>query len=57
MYQYQIKWKQKLIPIEISKNESDKIIDLRIYKNPYVFVKKLQVFLGNQNEFFYVDGA
>ena len=32
--------KQKLIPIEISKNESDKVIDLLIYKNHYVLIKK-----------------
>ena len=32
-YRDQKKWKHKLIPIEISKNESDKVIDLLIYKN------------------------
>ena len=32
--------KHKLIPIEISRNESDKIIDLLIYKNHYVLIKK-----------------
>ena len=31
--------KHKLIPIEISKNESDKVTDLLIYKNNYVFIK------------------
>ena len=29
------KWKHNLIPIEVSKNESNKIIDLLIYKNHY----------------------
>ena len=32
-YQDGDKWKHNLIPIEISKNESDKVIDLLIYKN------------------------
>ena len=31
--QHQNKWKQKLIPIEVSKIESDKVIDFLIYKN------------------------
>ena len=37
--------KHKLIPIEISKNVSDKVIDLLIYKNHYVPIKKLNVFI------------
>ena len=32
-YQEQNNWKHKLIPIEISKNESNRVIDLLIYKN------------------------
>ena len=39
----------KLIPIEISKNESDKVIDLLIYKNQYVLIKKLNVFIGKRD--------
>ena len=35
-YQDQNHWKHKLIPIEISKNNSDRVIDLAIYKNHYV---------------------
>ena len=38
--------KPKLIPLEISKNVSDKVIDLIIYKNHYVLIKKLYVFLS-----------
>ena len=38
-YQDQNKWKHKLIPIEVSKNESDKVIDLMIYKNHYALLK------------------
>ena len=41
--------KHNLIPIEISKNESDKIIDLIFYKNHYVLIKKLNVVIGKQD--------
>ena len=46
----QNKWKHKLIPIEGSKNISDRVIDLAIYKNLYVLFKKLDVFLGDHNK-------
>ena len=49
-YQDQIQWKHKLIPIEISKNNSDSVIDLAISKNHYVLIKKLDVFLGDHNK-------
>ena len=42
-------WKHKLLPIEISNNDSDKTIGLVTYKNYYVLIKKLNVFLGNHN--------
>ena len=32
-YQDQNKWGPKLVPIEISKNESDIVVDLLLYKN------------------------
>ena len=32
-YQDHNQWKHKLIPIEISKNNSDRVVDLAIYKN------------------------
>ena len=41
--------KYKLIPIEISKNELDKVIDLLIYKNHYALIKKLNVFIGKHD--------
>ena len=41
--------KHKLIPIEISKNVSDKNIDLLIYKNHYALIKKLNVFIGKHD--------
>ena len=46
------KWKHNLIPIEISKNKSDKVIDILIYKNHHPPNKKLHVFLGNHNQNF-----
>ena len=52
VYQDQSKLKHKLIPIEVSKNDSDRVIDLAIYKNHYVLIKKLDVFLGDHNKKF-----
>ena len=51
-YQDQNKWKHKLLSTEISKNNSDRVIDLAIYKNHYVLIKKLDVFLGDHNKKF-----
>ena len=51
-YQDGDKWKHNLLPTEISKNESDNVIDLLIYKNHYALIKKLHVFLGNHNKSF-----
>ena len=51
-YQDQNQWKHKSIPIEVSKNDSNKVIDLAIYKNHYVLIKKLDVFLGDHNKKF-----
>ena len=46
-YQNDKIWKHKLIPLEISENKNgDYEIDLLIYKNHYVLIKKLHVFLG-----------
>ena len=49
-YQDQNQWKHKLIPIEVSKNDLDRVIDLAIYKNHYVLIKNLDVFLGDHNK-------
>ena len=49
-YQHQNQWRHELIPIEVSKNDSDKVIDLAIYTNHYVLIKKLDVFLGGHNK-------
>ena len=51
-YQDSDKWKHHLIPREISKNNSDKVIDLLIYRKHYALIKKLHVFLGNHNRSF-----
>ena len=48
--QDQNQWKHKLIPIEFSKNDSNRIINLAIYKKHYVLIKKLDVFLGDHNK-------
>ena len=46
----QNQWKHKLIPIDVSKNDSDRVIDLAIYKNRYALIKKLDVLLGDHNK-------
>ena len=51
-HQNKNKWKHILIPNEISKNESDKVIDLILYKTHYVLIKKLYVFSGDHHENF-----
>ena len=43
-YQDGDKWKHNSTPIEISENESDRVVDLLIYKNHYALIKKLHVF-------------
>ena len=50
-YQDQKKWKQKLIPIEVSRKNSDGVIDLIFYKNHYALIKKLNVFLDHHKNF------
>ena len=47
-YQDENKWRHKLVPIENSKNSSDRVSDLATYKNPHALIKKLNVFLGDQ---------
>ena len=49
-FQDQNKWRHNLIPIQVSKNNSDRVIDLAIYSNHYVHIKKLDVFLGDHNK-------
>ena len=56
-YQDGDKWEHNLIPIEISKNESDNVIDLLIYKNHYALIKKLHVFSEITTKVLYVDSV
>ena len=51
-YQDQNEWKHKLVSIEVSKNDSDRVIDLLIYKNHYALIEKLDVFLGDRSKEF-----
>ena len=51
-YQDQNKWRHQLIPIEVSKNDSDRVFDLIIYKNHYALNKKQNVFLGDHHKTF-----
>ena len=48
-HQDHIKWRHKLMPLEISKNKSGIVFHLFIYKIHYVLIKQLNVFLGNHN--------
>ena len=48
-HQDQNEWRHKLVPLEVSKNESGKVIDLLIYTNHFVLIKKLHIILGNHN--------
>ena len=49
-YQVQNKWKHKLSPTEVSKNDSDEVIGLAIQKNHYALIRKLNLFLGDHNK-------
>ena len=41
-----------MIPVEVSENNSKTVIDLMIYKNHYVLIKKPNVFLGKRDSKF-----
>ena len=41
-----------MIPIEISKIESDRVVDLLFYKNHYVLIEELHVIFGNHKKSF-----
>ena len=51
-YEDQNKRRHQLVPIEISKNDSNRVIDLLLYENHYAFFKKLNVFLGDLHKIF-----
>ena len=44
------KWKQELMPIAVSKNDSDRVVDLLIHKNHYVLIsRKVNISSGNHD--------
>ena len=51
-YQNQNTLRQKLVHFEVSKIESDRVIDLLIYKNHHALLEKLNVFLGDHHKTF-----
>ena len=51
-YQDQNKWKHKIFPLEVSKIDSKRVVDLLIYKNNYARIKKLNVFSGDRHKNF-----
>ena len=51
-HQDQSEWKNNLVFIEISKNDSDRVVDFLIFKNHYVLIKTLLVFLRNRKKSF-----
>ena len=51
-YQDMKKWRHKLVPIEVNKNDSDRVLDLAVYRDHYVPNKKLNVILGDHNKTF-----
>ena len=51
-YQDQNKSRHKLVPSEVSQKDSDRVVDLLIYKNHHALIKKLNVFLGDLNKTF-----
>ena len=56
-YQDGDKWKPNLIPTEMSKNKSDRVVDLVIYKNQYALIKNYMYFWEITTKVLYVDGV
>ena len=51
-YRDRKKWRHKLVPINVSKNDSDRVIDLLIHKIHYALFKKLNVSSGDRHKTF-----
>ena len=52
-YEDDNKWRIKLISIEVSKNDSvNRVTDLAFYKNHFVLIKKIYVFIGKEDNKF-----
>ena len=52
MYQEGNEWEYKFLPLAISENRSDKVIDLKVYKNHNALIIKSHVFLGKHDSKF-----
>ena len=52
IYQDKNEWKHNLLPIDVSKIESYRVVDLIKYKNHYALIKKLKVILGDRHKNF-----
>ena len=48
-YQIQNIWRHEIIPLEVSDNDSDRVVDLLIYKKNFVLIEKLHIILGGHN--------
>ena len=51
-YHDQNNWQHNLIPIELSRNDSDRVVDLIIYKNHCALFRKLNAFLVDHHKNF-----
>ena len=51
-YQDGRNWKHNLIPIEIIKKDSGRVVDQLFHKNHYALIKKVNVFLGDHQKNF-----
>ena len=49
------KKRHKLFPIKIIENDSDRVVDLLLYKNHYALSKELNIFQEIITESLYVD--
>ena len=48
-YQEENEWRHKSVPIEVSKNVSDRVFDLLITKNLFILKKNLIVFIDKHD--------
>ena len=53
-YQNQNKWRHKSIPFDISKNESDRVVDLNNLQNSLYSHQKIKCILGRSSQNFYM---
>ena len=51
-YQDKNNWNHKLIPTDVYKNDSDRVVDLLMNKHHYALIKNLMVFSGSHSKIF-----